>query len=1127
MHAMEVLNLVAARLSEGLNRPHNVGLAQAVVRFHQSHGDENALAAYLAVLGLKDGGVAAEVYRLVRENETELAAELAAASAEPAVEPAAEADKALAVLPARPQPRSQPRPPPRLQLDFDEPVRLAAPKRDAPRPAFKKIKKEDARRIKEEARDARAAPDAEAAAQSAAPRGDAQGAPDAPALSDAPTLAQLAQRERAVASAAAAAAAAADAAAAAPAAHLAPADLENDREWYTAEEFGHVAQDYDDYDGATSTAAPAPARPRDRRTGGGFDATGEYVDFDHEPDGAAALSRVPIVAHFLVPPFLRDSAQHLAGIEFGEGRSRTIGPMIDPVRDPASELAVAARQGSAAVRERQLRAERAKLALEGVGRSRVEDLAPAAPHASLAAPEASPTAALAELATPAPPGTEAALAAPPESEAALAPPQPPAAARRTLPVFAVRTPLLHTILENQVTIVVGETGSGKTTQLTQYLAEEGYCAPGAMVGCTQPRRVAAMLVAQRVSAETGTPLGAAVGYLIRFEDRTCAATVIKYMTEGILLREILADPLLSRYRCIIMDEAHERLLNTDVLLGLFRTTVLPRRRDLKLVVTSATMNSARFARFFGGAPQFAIPGRTFPVDVLYLRGAAADYVEAAAKQVVSIHLLRWLAAGHSDGDVLVFMTGQEDIEATAAAIAAKLALLDAPPPLDVLPIYSTMPQDLQQRIFRAPQRARRKCIVATNIAETSLTVDGIRYVVDSGLCKLKVYNAKLGMDTLQVVPILRANADQRSGRAGRTAPGTAFRLYTERAAAPAHMYPQPVPEIQRTNLSNVALMLKLMRVAALAQFPFLDPPPPDLMSCALYELWSIGALAHGGELTPLGREMSALPMEPTLAKLLLLLPRFGCVAEVVTVVAMLLVPPCYYRPRERAAAADAARAKFAVPELDHLTLLNVFRQWAAVPPPKRAAWCARNFLHPRSLARASDIRLQLVALLARQRISAAGGGAAGADGGADDDRVRRCLCAAFFQQAARLVRLHPGAAAEYVNLRHAYMRMFLHPTSALNGELAPPYVVYHELILTNREYMSCATAVDPLWLLEFGAVFYGVSAATAAKIRLAGGRLGKSREELEQEMGGVEQVEREVKRVKTERTAAARPRRGF
>lgn len=853
-------------------------------------------------------------------------------------------------------------------------------------------------------------------------------------------------------------------------------DTDNDRDWYMADEGGIELDMPSDSDPAATKAhrGTLGANRRGKRslhhTGGSYDAlTGEYRDFDHDNDSLREAIDLNIKSHNYIPPFLADYKSFL---EFTTKRNlvangRVAGSVVNPIKNPNSELAKMAKKGSYALKEIRSKKEKEKKAKE---------------RSNLAGTKFSKVMGAKEIdQNEVEEGVRNIKLS--FSEEKLDRMQ-IRQQRMSLPAFSVKQDLMRVINENQVVIVIGETGSGKTTQLTQFLYEEGYGASiktkgnRKLIGCTQPRRVAAMSVAKRVSEEVGCHLGEEVGYAIRFEDRTdTKSTVIKYMTDGVLLREVLVDPNLDNYSCIIMDEAHERSLNTDVLLGIFKG-LLRRRKDLKLIVTSATMNADRFMEYFGQAPQFTIPGRTFPVDIMYSQSSCADYVEAAVKLVLTIHLQNSAKSKKNDGDILVFMTGQDDIDVTCDLIQEKLDLLDNPPPLDIFPIYSSMPSDLQKRIFKEKDEYRRKVVVATNIAETSLTIDGIRYVIDSGLAKLKVYNPSLGMDTLQVVPISLANAQQRSGRAGRTGPGQAFRLYTEKAAE-EDMYVQPIPEIQRTNLDNIALLLKSMGIRDILKFPFIDKPPVELLSSSLYELWCIGALDNFGELTQLGKRMCRFPMEPNLSKLIILSceSQFHCSKEIIVIVSMLSVPSVFMRPRERMQEADNARSKFVYADSDHLTLLNVFNQWAAqlkkpgMTSKKLNTWCAKNFLHNKSLLRAMDILKQIYYIMEKSKMPSLSA--------KSDENIKECLCAAFYHQLAKLLKSNVGNnnSAEYMSLRNTFLKMYLHPISGLegSGEIANSYVIYNELILTNKEYMSCVTSVDPIWLLKYGGIFYEVS----------------------------------------------------
>ncbi|XP_044269534.1 pre-mRNA-splicing factor ATP-dependent RNA helicase PRP16 [Tribolium madens] len=807
------------------------------------------------------------------------------------------------------------------------------------------------------------------------------------------------------------------------------------------------------------------------------------IDFNEDYD-EESIDRVHLLVHNIVPPFL-------------DGRivfTKQPEPVI-PVRDPTSDMAIVSRKGSHLVRVYREQKERKKAQKKHweLGGTKIGNIMGIKKKEEEEDKRFNKDDDTADYKTD---QKFAEHMKSTEASSDFAKKKTILEQRRYLPVFAVRQELLNVIRENSVVIIVGETGSGKTTQLTQYLHEDGYSKYG-MIGCTQPRRVAAMSVAKRVSDEMGTQLGDDVGYAIRFEDCTSENTVIKYMTDGILLRESLREPDLDHYSAVIMDEAHERSLSTDVLFGLLRE-IVARRHDLKLIVTSATMDSSKFSMFFGNVPTFTIPGRTFPVEILFSKNPVEDYVDAAVKHALQIHLQP------PSGDILIFMPGQEDIEVTCEVLAERLAEIENAPELSILPIYSQLPSDLQAKIFQRSPEGIRKCVVATNIAETSLTVDGIIFVIDSGYCKLKVYNPRIGMDALQIYPISQANANQRSGRAGRTGPGQAFRLYTERQYK-EELLVTTVPEIQRTNLANTVLLLKSLGVQDLLQFHFMDPPPQDNILNSLYQLWILGALDHTGVLTKLGRQMAELPLDPPQCQMLIVSSQMGCTAEILIIVSMLSVPSIFYRPKGREEEADGVREKFQVPESDHLTYLNVYNQWKQ--NKYSSHWCNEHFIHIKAMRKVREVRQQLKDILVQQKLEIK-------SCGTDWDIVRKCICSAYFHQAARL-----KGIGEYVNCRTG-MPCHLHPTSALFGlGSTPDYVVYHELVMTAREYMQCVTAVDGHWLAELGPMFFSLK-ETGKSGRAKKKQAAEHLQEMENQMQVAQEEMRARKEAADKREAA-------
>lgn len=629
--------------------------------------------------------------------------------------------------------------------------------------------------------------------------------------------------------------------------------------------------------------------------------------------------------------------------------------------------------------------------------------------------------------------------------------------RQQLPVWSARERLVELVRDNQVLVVIGETGSGKTTQIPRFLYDAGL-AKGGAVACTQPRRVAAVTVAQRVADEMGTDLGAKVGYSIRFDDRTSGATRIKYLTDGMLLREALVDPLLQRYKVVVLDEAHERTVATDVLFGLLKAVCRQRPADFRLVVMSATLDAAAFTRYFEGAQAAYVEGRQFPVQVMYTAVSEDSYQDAAITAALQVH------CEEGPGDILVFLTGQDEIESCERLISEAAAALPPDPDrpqLAVLPMYAALPPEAQLRVFQPAPPNTRKVILSTNIAETSITISGVRYVIDTGFVKSRSYSPRLGADCLQVTPVSQAQARQRSGRAGREAPGKAFRLYTE--ASFQQLPPTTLPEIQRTNLASVVLQLKALGVADVVGFDFMDPPPRAALLRSLELLLALGALDARGDLTqPVGAQLARLPVEPMYGKVLLASGEMGCSVEAVAVVAMVSTDVVFHLPRGKREEAVEAHQQFRCREGDHLTLLAVFRAYSDVSRKghERSHWCRAHFVNPRAMRKAMDIHSQLKEHLQALGIPLVSCG--------EDTRVlRRALVAGLFPHAAR--RQLDGS----YKVIASGQAVAIHPSSVLRAQNAKPEcIVFNELVRTTRQYARDAVVVEPSWLPELAPAYF-------------------------------------------------------
>uniref|UniRef100_A0A3Q0S2S8 ATP-dependent RNA helicase DHX33 n=1 Tax=Amphilophus citrinellus TaxID=61819 RepID=A0A3Q0S2S8_AMPCI len=629
--------------------------------------------------------------------------------------------------------------------------------------------------------------------------------------------------------------------------------------------------------------------------------------------------------------------------------------------------------------------------------------------------------------------------------------------RKQLPIYQAKPQLLNQLRQLHSAVLIGETGSGKTTQIPQYLYEAGIGRQG-VIAITQPRRVAAISLAGRVAEEKRTQLGKLVGYTVRFEDVTSSETKLKFMTDGMLLREAIGDPLLLRYTVVVLDEAHERTVHTDVLFGVVKTAQRRRKElnkiPLKVVVMSATMDVDLFSEYFNKSPVLYLEGRQHPIQIYYTKQPQSDYLQAALVSIFQIHQEAPLSH-----DILVFMTGQEEIEALARTcrdIAKHLP--DGCGPMVVIPLYASLPPAQQLRVFLPAPKGCRKVILSTNIAETSVTISGIKYVIDTGMVKAKRFNPDSGLEVLAVQRVSKAQAWQRAGRAGREDSGFCYRLYTEQEFD--NLIPMTVPEIQRCNLAGVMLQLMALGIPDVTNFDFMSKPSPEAIRSAVDHLELLGAVEKkDGQvfLTTLGKKMASFPLEPRYAKTILLSPDYSCSEEVLSIVSLLSVDTVLYNPPARREEVLAARKKFTSSEGDHMTLLNIYRAFKKVSGNKE--WCRENFVNSRNMGLVKEVQAQLKEICLKLNLKLE-------SCGADTGNIRRCLAHGMFVNAAEL---QPDGS--YLAL-DTHQSVAIHPSSVL-FQAKPAYVVFNELLHTSRCYMRDLCLVDADWLLDAAPEYFG------------------------------------------------------
>ncbi len=615
-----------------------------------------------------------------------------------------------------------------------------------------------------------------------------------------------------------------------------------------------------------------------------------------------------------------------------------------------------------------------------------------------------------------------------------------------LPIAASRLEIARAIAAHQVVIIAGETGSGKTTQLPKICLEMGRGVEQ-LIGHTQPRRLAARTVAVRIAQELGTQIGDLVGYQVRFTERVSQNTAIKLMTDGILLAEMQHDRLLRKYDTLIIDEAHERSLNIDFLLGYLKR-ILPQRPDLKLIVTSATIDVKSFSRHFDDAPIIEVSGRTFPVETLYL-GCDQGQDEGVEAQIVS--LVEDIDAGQfgARGDILVFLPGERDIRELAKALRNGTAV-------EVLPLYARLSQAEQNRVFdTSRRRSGIRVVLATNVAETSITVPGIRYVIDPGEARISRYSHRTKLQRLPVEPISRASADQRQGRCGRVGPGVCIRLYSEEDYRSRPEFTEP--EIQRTNLAAVVLQMLTLGLGDVEQFPFIDPPDSRMVRDGYKLLEELGAVSAAGTLTDVGVRMARLPVDPRLARMVLAAAEQGCLQEILVITSALTAQDPRERPADKQQQADQMHARFAHPRSDFMAWLSLWQyyeeQRQALSQNQLRKLCQREFLSFLRLREWRDIHTQLSIACRQQQLASR----PGLPQQENYQAVHTALLSGLLSNIAR-----HDEGRDYLGSRNRTLQIF--PGSS-QARKSPKWLVAGEIVETSRVFAREVGAIDPAWAL--------------------------------------------------------------